>query len=383
MQTLVEKDLLMKNYSKFSSIVRGAVLASFFIFVGFAGAQQKFVRAQATEAKREDALAKAKLTAWKNYLGTLQGAKLDNILANEKVFLADIDSFVVDINVIDEKCASQPPSCTVTIKASINESIVESRLRQGAKAAGAAKGGSKVDDSAAFLVMARVADIRTVFDAKVTKRAESTVSTSGSAASADAAATNKAGEASVTADSASVTQSSKTVTGGSQELKRDKVVYAPWGQVADLQNSIGENLQNNQISFLPWDALVEECSVADSVNFSKDFAVSEDGQLPAKSRLDLFKKFRECPTGAVQKAILASIEIDGYRKDPNTGLWLASGNVNITVYELKGTRYASIGSANRSFSGRAEVQTDAARDALKNASKVASDVIVNQINSLK
>lgn len=373
----------MKNYSKFSSIVLGAFLASLFIFIGFAGAQQKFVRAQATEAKREDALAKAKLTAWKNYLGTLQGAKLDNILANEKVFLADIDSFVVDINVIDEKCTAQPPSCTVTIKASINESIVESRLRQGAKAAGAAKGGSKVDDSAAFLVMARVADIRTIFDAKVTKRAESTVSTSGSAASADAAATNKAGEASVTADSASVTQSSKTVTGGSQELKRDKVVYAPWGQVADLQNSIGENLQNNQISFLPWDALVEECSVADSANFSKDFAVSEDGQLPAKSRLDLFKKFRECPTGAVQKAILASIEIDGYRKDPNTGLWLASGNVNITVYELKGTRYASIGSANRSFSGRAEVQTDAARDALKNASKVASDVIVNQINSLK
>ena len=97
----------------------------------------------------------------------------------------------------------------------------------------------------------------------------------------------------------------------------------------------------------------------------------------------MFKKLRECPTGAVKKALLASIEIDGYRKDPNTGLWLASGNVNISVYELEGTRYASIGSANRSFSGRAEVQTDAARDALKNASKVASDVIVNQINSLK
>ncbi len=372
----------MKNYSKLTSIFRGAVLASLCFFIGIAGAQQKFVRAQATEAKREDALAKAKVTAWKNYLGTLQGAKLDNIMSNEKAFLADIDSFVVDINVIDEKCTAQPPSCTVTIKASINESIVESRLRQGAKTASAAKG-SKQDEAAAFLVMARVADARTVFDAKVTKRAESTVSTSGSAASADAAASNKAGDASVSADSASVTQSSKTVTGGSQELKRDKVVYAPWGQVADLQNSIGENLQNNQISFLPWDALVEECSVSDSANFSKDFAASEDGQLPAKSRLDLFKKFRECPTGAVQKAILASIEIDGYRKDPNTGLWLASGNVNITVYELKGTRYASVGSANRNFSGRAEVQTDAARDALKIASKVASDVIVNQINSLK
>lgn len=373
----------MKTCSTFNVISRAVLVIAMGAFVGLAGAQQKFVRGQATDAKKEDALAKAKVAAWKNYLGTLQGAKLDNIIANEKVFLGEIDSYVVDVNVIDEKCAAQPPSCTISIKAAINESIVESRLRQGAKAAGAAKGGSKVDDSAAFLVMARVADVRTVFDAKVTKRAESTVSTSGSAASADAAATNKAGEASVSADSASVTQSSKTVTGGSQELKRDKVVYAPWGQVADLQNSIGENLQNNQISFLPWDALVEECSVADSANFSKDFASAEDGQLPAKSRLDLFKKFRECPTGAIQKAILASIEIDGYRKDPNTGLWLASGNVNITVYELKGTRYASIGSANRSFSGRAEVQTDAARDALKNASKVASDVIVNQINSLK
>jgi hypothetical protein len=382
-QTLVKKDLLMKNYSKFSSIVRGTVLASLFIFIGFAGAQQKFVRAQATEAKREDALAKAKLAAWKNYLGTLQGAKLDNIIANEKVFIADIDSFVVDINVIDEKCAAQPPSCTVTIKASINESIVESRLRQGAKAAGVAKGGSKVDDSAAFLVMARVADVKTAFDPKVTKRAESTVGTSGSSASADAAATNKSGEASVSADSASVTQSSKTVTGGSQEIKREKIVYGPWGQIADLESGIGESLTNNQISFLPWGELAVECGVADSKDFSKDFSVSEDGQLPPKTRLELFKKLRECPTGSVQRVILASIEVDGYRKDPNTGLWLASGNVNITVFELKGARYASVGSANRNISGRAEVLTDASRNALQNASKVASDVIVNQMNLLK
>ena len=76
----------------------------------------------------------------------------------------------------------------------------------------------------------------------------------------------------------------------------------------------------------------------------------------------------------------SQIKLDGYRNDPNTGLWLATGNMNITAYDLTGRFARSIGSANRTFSGRAEKITDAGRAALANAAKVAAEVVVNQLN---
>ena len=339
-------------------------------------AQQKFVRAQAIDSNKETAMKKAQEAAWKNYLGTLQGAKLDNILANEKSFLADLSSIVVDVSVVDEKCTSGSSStCTVSIKAAINETMVDSRLRLAAQASGGGK--ATAQDDIAFLVMARVADSQTSFDTKITKRAESTVGTSGSSASADASAGNRTGSAEASADAVSVTQTSKTVTGGSQETKRDRIKYVAWANIDDLQNRVGETLTNNRISTVPWEELVSNCGVTDNDPFSKMYADSETGQLPANVRNDTFKKIKECQ---LSKFILASIEVDGYRNDPNTGLWLATGNMNITAYDLTGRFARSIGSANRTFSGRAEKITDAGRAALANAAKVAAEVVVNQLN---
>jgi hypothetical protein len=361
------------HFSRFNSLVVAFALCCVPVM---AVAQQKFVRAQATDSNKETAMKKAQEAAWKNYLGTLQGAKLDNILANEKSFLADLSSIVVDVSVVDEKCTSGSSStCTVSIKAAINETMVDSRLRLAAQASGGGK--ATAQDDIAFLVMARVADSQTSFDTKITKRAESTVGTSGSSASADASAGNRTGSAEASADAVSVTQTSKTVTGGSQETKRDRIKYVAWANIDDLQNRVGETLTNNRISTVPWEELVSNCGVTDNDPFSKMYADSETGQLPANVRNDTFKKIKECQ---LSKFILASIEVDGYRNDPNTGLWLATGNMNITAYDLTGRFARSIGSANRTFSGRAEKITDAGRAALANAAKVAAEVVVNQLN---
>jgi hypothetical protein len=339
-------------------------------------AQQKFVRGQASASSKEEALNMAKIAAWKNYLGGLQGAKLDNIAANEKSFLDDINTFVVDVSVIDERCTSGFSStCNVSIKAAVNESMVESRLRQLAQASGGGK--ATAQDDIAFLVMARVADSQKSFDTRVTRRSESTVGTSGSTASADAAAGNRSGTAEASADAVSVTQSAKTVTGGSQETKRDRIKYVAWPSVDDLQNRVGETLTNNRISTVPWEELVSNCGVTDNEPFSKMYAESETGQLPANVRNETFKKIKDCQ---LSKLILASIEVDGYRQDPNTGLWIASGNMNITAFDLTGRFARSIGSSNQTFTGRAEKLNDAGRAALANAAKVAADVVVNQLN---
>lgn len=366
----------MKKFNKLYRLKPALVALAICSVATMSMAQQKFVRAQGIDSSKETATNKAKVAAWKSYLGTLQGAKLDNIVANEKVFLDDLNTIVVDVNVVDEKCTSGFSStCTVSIKAAINETMVESRLRQTAQATGGGK--ATAQDDIAFLVMARVADSQTSFETKVTKRAESTVGTSGSSASADASASNRTGAAEAAADAVSVTQSAKTVTGGSQENKRDRIKYSAWPNIDDLQNRVGETLTNNRISTVPWEELVSNCGVTDNDPFSKMYAESETGQLPANVRNDTFKKIKDCQ---LTKLILASIEVDGYRNDPNTGLWLASGNMNITAYDLTGRFARSIGSANRTFSGRAENLNDAGRAALANAAKVAADVVVNQLN---
>ena len=375
MQKHVES-ITLKNRNHLSGLSSFVVALALCCVPAAALAQQKFVRATATDSNKETAVKKAQESAWKNYLGTLQGAKLDNILANEKLFLADLSNIVVDVSVIDEKCTSGFSStCTVSIKAAINETMVDSRLRQAAQASGGGK--ATAQDDIAFLVMARVADSQTSFDSKNTKRAESTVGTSGSSASADASAGDRTGSAEASADAVSVTQTSKTVTGGSQETKRDRIKYVAWANIDDLQNRVGETLTNNRISTVPWEELVNNCGVTDNDPFSKMYAESETGQLPANVRLDINKKLKECQ---LTKFILASIEVDGYRNDPNTGLWLATGNMNIIAYDLTGRFARSIGSANRTFSGRAEKITDASRAALANAAKVAAEVVVNQLN---
>lgn len=366
----------MPSLSRWSSCAANALMAVLLLFSLSVAAQQKFVRGQGSGVSRDAAVAAARTAAWNNYLGTLQGAKLDNLLTNQRLFLDSLESIVVDMTVVDEKCSSGgASSCTVSIKATVNESLVDSRLRQAAQAAGGGKAGAQ--DDIAFLVMARVADSQTSFDTKVTKRAEATVGTSGSTAAADASASNRGGSAEASADSATVTQSSKTVTGGSQESKRDRIKYAAWPNIDDLQNRVGEALNNNRIGTVAWEDLVSNCGVTDNDPFSKLYAESESGQLPASVRNDTFKKLKECQ---LNKIILASIEVDGYRQDPSTGLWLATGNMNITVYDLTGRFARSIGSANRSFSGRAEKTTDAGRAALANAAKAASEIVVNQLN---
>jgi hypothetical protein len=339
-------------------------------------AQQKFVRGQGSGADRTAALSAARVAAWKNYLGTLQGAKLDNIVANERNFLDGLDSILVDVSVVDERCAGPAATnCTISVKATVNESMVDSRLRQQTMASSGGKSASQED--IAFLVMARVADSQTSFDTRVTRRAESTVGTSGSSASADASASNRSGAAEASAESASVTQTSKTVTGGSQENKRDRIKYVAWPNIDDLQNRVGEALNNNRIGTVPWEELVSNCGVTDNDPFSKLYAESETGQLPAPIRNDTFKKLKDCQ---LNKIILASIEVDGYRQDPNTGLWLATGNMNITLFDLSGRFARSVGSANRTFSGRAEKVNDAGRAALANAARAASDVVINQLS---
>ena len=344
-----------------------------------ATAQQAFVRGKGEGPKKEVAMQKAMERAWTNYIGSLpdeQGAKVDTLRANKAAFLEELENIVTDVSVLDEKCDGT--SCSVSIKATIRETTVNSILRQVAKAQ---SGGSATAASAggplAFLVMARMSGGETKFDSKVTKRAESTVGTSGSSASADSSGGKGGKSTDESADSVSVTQTSKTVTGGSVEIKRDKITYVPYPGVGDLEAAIGQFLQNSKIKTVPWASLVGDCNVPVSDSFSDIFAKSSSGSIPEETKRQIYDRLRTCGIGRV---IFASISVDGFRTDPNTGAPMATGNLNVQAFDLTSKFVSSLGTANKAISGRAAVELDAARNALSNASKVAADMIIQQLN---
>lgn len=367
----------------FCSLLMLIVVSCFgMISMQSAHAQQKFVRGQATESSKEEAFQKAKVAAWRNYLGMIEGAKLDNIVANEKLFLEDLDKYLGAVSVVEEKCEGALfGKCTVSIKVTINESLIDSGLRQiGKGGGGGPSAGAASEDDIAFLLMARVLDEGMRFETRVTKRAEVTVSTQGAAVTSDQSQAGRSASVEAQRDEASVTQSSKKVTGGSEKVRGDEIKYKPWGNIRDLKNSIQETLNNNKIAPLAWEELMPDCGLPDSEPFSKQYADSSVGDIPTAVRVDVFRKLREdCKSGAVQKIIIAQVEIDGYRTDPGTGLWLATGNVNVNIYDIS-RRARGIGSAKRTLSGRAATKQDAARNALENASKPAADAIINLLN---
>ncbi len=63
----------MKTQKLIPRLLHGLLAVALVATVGMASAQQKFVRGQGNGDSKEAAVAAAKISAWKNYLGLLQG----------------------------------------------------------------------------------------------------------------------------------------------------------------------------------------------------------------------------------------------------------------------------------------------------------------------
>jgi hypothetical protein len=345
-------------------------------------AQTPFVRAKGEGPKIEIAKQKAIEKAWSNYIASFprdMGAKADNLRASKEVFLEKLDEVFTDITVLEEKCEGiLPAKCYYSIKATISDTAVESILREVSQLKGSSAARGKSSGPMAFLVMARIVESELRFDDKITKRAESTVGTSGSTASADASLSKSGQSVDASAETVSVTQVSKTVKGGSVEVKRDKLVYEQYSEIQALQTAIGQSLQTARIRITPWGSLVNRCKVPPSDNFSTIFAKDPGGSLPDATKDQIFENLSKC---GISKIILSTISLDGFRTDPNNGRPMVTGSVNVEAYDLTTDFPESLGVAKKTVAGRAETKLDAARNALEIAAEEVAQVVINQFSN--
>ncbi len=332
-----------------------------------------------SEEDRIAALKAAKLTAWRSYLALPgQNETVDQIRANEKQFLDKLDELLVDIVTVEETYNKDSKRYALRIKATVAESVVNSMIRQiskgGEKGQGAAGSGTSAVAGVPILVlgMAREADVVKSFMEKETRVTETSRDNESNKVKQSAG-----GRTAAASETGMSTVRTKDVTGGNREKKRDKVTYKI-GNVSILNSKLPRILLQNGIKASPYAFLMRPCKLPNPDNFSKQYAASDIGELPAKVMADIQENLAAC--GKVKYWVFASMDVGGYGIDPNTGLNLATVTVNVQLMEVE--TGAQLASASKDLPGRSADQGDAIKMATEGAIQAVGDIITSQVASL-
>lgn len=332
-----------------------------------------------TDEDRNTAMKTAKLMAWRNYLAIPgQDEIVDQIRANEKSFLDKLDDLLVDIVTVEDYYDNKSNRYTVRIKAIVAESVVNSMIRVSSKAsmkgqAADNPAASHSGSSIAILGMAREADVVKSFMEKETKLSET--SSSKSAKEATSVKGGNGGKRTVATDD--ISADTMQTTGGSREQKRDKITYKV-GNVSILNNKLPRILLQSGIKSTPYAFLMRPCKLPNPDSFSKKYAGSEQGELPSDVMAEIQEKLLTC--GKAKYWVFASMDVGGYKTDPNTGLSLVTVTVNVQLMEVE--TGAQIASASKDVPGRSADQSDAMRVATEGAVQAVGDIIAAQVANI-
>lgn len=332
-----------------------------------------------SEEDRGAAMKAAKLMAWRSYLALPgQNETVDQIRTNEKLFLDRLDELLVDLVTVEEVFNKDSKRYMLRIKATVAESVVNSMIREfskgGAKGQAAFGTGSSAVAGVPILVlgMAREADVVKSFMEKETKVTETSRDSESNKMKQGAG-----GRTAAASESGMSTVRTKDVTGGNREKKRDKVTYKI-GNVSILNSKLPRILLQNGIKASPYAFLMRPCKLPNPDNFSKQYAASDIGELPAKVMADIQENLAAC--GKVKYWVFASMDVGGYGTDPNTGLNLATVTVNVQLMEVE--TGAQLASASKDVPGRSADQGDAIKMATEGAVQAVGDIITAQVANL-
>lgn len=343
-------------------------------------AVQSYFASGPSEEERAAALKSARLSAWRAYLAMPGHEEMvDQIRANEQLYLDRLDELLVDQTTVEDNYDKDSKRYTLRIKATVAESVINSMIRTSSRSSvktqgvGGAYGGGPI----MILGMAREADTLKRFMARETAISEASTEATTSETTTEQVKSGRAGRQASVSDSARVSARSKAVTGGSSEHKRDKVSYKI-GNVSILNSKLPRILLQNGIKGTQYTFLMRPCRLPNPDSFSKQYAASEQGELPSDVMADIQEKLLAC--GRAKYWVFASMDTGGYRTDPNTGLNMATVTVNVQLMEVD--TGAQIASASRDVPGRSADQTDAIRVATENAVQAVGDIIAAQVASI-
>jgi hypothetical protein len=326
---------------------------------------KSFFSSTPSDSVKHEAIAKAKLNAWKDFTSTFNMAKQKAYQQLEPHFLSHLDEYIIDYAILGDKVDKKTKTFSVMVRVKINESKVDSKLSS-ASAAGSLKSGE--GNGFGFIFMAReVAEIKS-FDERKTK-----ISTSES--KTDAAEKSKIGGGTM-ASSENIETFKKEQTGGNTVRKADQIQYAVSSQ-QDINAAMNEVLTPAGFEVIDYADIAAECGGADLEVIKSEF--SRSYELSGTTRKAAIDSARKCQ---VVYFAVGTLDVGMQDTDPVSGLKRVNVTVNAQVWNIAKGLPRQVASVNSDpYAGLGPDQVVAKRNALKKAAGSAAKTIIDQLNA--
>ena len=279
--------------------------------------------------KNLEALKKAKLSAWSNFISTLPGDRASIYYSRENEFLANIDEYISDYVILTNDCSKKERSFSITIRASINESKFVNSLVSNNPSS------PKIDlkgQGIVVLVVPRKTAEALSFDEKVTKQSLSQSNLS-------------ANEVMLIDDnSVSISESSSerksVTTGGSKSIKATKRSYVI-GDLNDASvqiNSILNPLGMRTFTAARLESLAKRSGYSEFLKEVLDQYSGKSGEYGAnispQKQDDIVNMIIDVGQGRLNYFLLGTVDTSLPRVDPDTGAFKSDVLVNIQLFKI-------------------------------------------------
>ena len=319
-----------------------------------------------SDESKHSAVEKAKKAAWDRFTADFDSSRMKAYKEVETEILHDLDKYIVDYSVSDELVDKESKRYTIVIRASINESAFEEKMR-GVSGAGSSTPGSGGQFS--FVFVAREAERAVSFDAKRTVVSEQE---NADKERQDDATSGDGGVVS----GAHLKKTSINTSGGSIERKADQVSYRILS-AEDVDASMTQVLSDSNFNVAKYVDVASECHGIELRTIQEGFAKTEE--MAGDVRSSAIKAARECE---VRFFAVGTLDSSMAEIDTVSGSKKVVVSVRAQVWNIEKrlpTIVASVGPVQ--YSGLGANADAARREALKDAAREAAKVIVNQLNA--
>lgn len=314
---------------------------------------------------RKASIAKAKNAAWEKYTQGFSPSKTKSYRQIETSVLKNIDEYLIEVNVIDEKVDEDAKRYTVIVRATINTAKFDAKLSEISTAGSQLSGSGSLFS---FIFVARQEDSIKSFDEKhiqIEMKEGSGYEKEG--------ASQQAGNA---LGDHEYKEISKTTTGGSTTRKSDKIEYRILS--ADgVDTSMNQVLTAAGFEVVGYEDVVSECGGTEPRDIKNEFTKSNE--ISRIARRNAIKGARDCD---VSYFAIGTLDVGLSEIDPVTGNQRTYVSVKSQVWNIDKRlprKVASVGPVQ--YQGLGPNARVAQTNALIQAAENVGNEIVNQLNA--
>ena len=327
--------------------------------------KSSFLSSQIDKKTKDKAIKDAILNAWKKYTSSFNTSRYNTYIQHENDFINNIDKYISENRVIDEKTDKKQHEYTVAVKILINNVAVESRFIKLSPAGGENISGE--GSMFSFIFVARDTTSIKNYDAKRVRIEERNYAISSEESSSMSGSKMAVDE--------SNKKKRKIARGGSTERKADKLQYTITSS-SDVDAAMNEILSPAGFEVVDYGDIVSECGGAEPSIIKNEFTTQ--AELSRQTRAAAINGARLCD---VPLFAIGTLDAGLADTDPVSGLKRVYVSVNAKVYNIAQRlpkKIASVGPVQ--YAGLGPDAVVAKKNALTKAGKEAAQSIVDQLN---